>query len=119
MTMPTAQETFRRLTIGDPRLLAAFADDEGVTPGPTRLDERTERLLRLAALILLDAPQSAYDTAVAEAVRAGADLDDLVGVLLALAGTAGSVRVMAAAPRIALAAGYDVEAALETLEPGQ
>jgi hypothetical protein len=31
----------------------------------------------------------------------------------AVAGTVGSARVIAAAPRIALAAGYDVEAALE------
>jgi hypothetical protein len=33
--------------------------------------------------------------------------------LLAVAGIVGSARVVSAAPRIALAAGYDVEAALE------
>ena len=40
-------------------------------------------------------------------------LDDLLAVLLAVAGEVGSARVVSAAPRIALAAGYDVEAALE------
>ena len=37
----------------------------------------------------------------------------LFAVLKAVAGEVGSARVVAAAPRIALAAGYDVEAALE------
>jgi hypothetical protein len=43
--------------------------------------------------------------------------DDLVAVLVAVAGMVGSARVIAAAPRIALAAGYDVEAALEANDP--
>ena len=36
-----------------------------------------------------------------------------MGVLAAVSDTVGSARVVAAAPAIALAAGYDVEAALE------
>jgi hypothetical protein len=38
-------------------------------------------------------------------------------VLVSVAGPVGSVRVVAAAPRIALAAGYDIEAALELPDP--
>ena len=114
--MLTVEETFRRLTIGDPRLMAAIGDTERADPDLHRLDERAERLLRIAALIALDAPQTAYESAVAAAQRAGADLEDLLGVLVAVAGAVGSVRVAAAAPRIALAAGYDVEAALERLD---
>ncbi len=42
-----------------------------------------------------------------------AELDDLLAVLTAVAGPVGSARVISTAPRIALAAGYDVEEALE------
>jgi len=38
-------------------------------------------------------------------------------VLTAVAGPVGSARVISTAPRIALAAGYDVEAALERVGP--
>ena len=40
-------------------------------------------------------------------------MEDLFAVLVAIADDVGSARVISAAPRIALAAGYDVEAALE------
>ena len=44
---------------------------------------------------------------------AGATLDDMVATLLAVAGQVGTPRVTAAAPMIAHAAGYDIDAALE------
>jgi len=44
-------------------------------------------------------------------------LEDLLAVLIALAGTVGSARIVSAAPKVSLAAGYDVEAALEASMP--
>ena len=111
--MATVQEAFRRATIGDPAFIAAIADAEGHDLGISRLDARTEALLRIAALVAVDAPPSSYRDAVEAAQRSGARLDDLFAVLLAVGRDVGSARVVAAAPRIALAAGYDVEAALE------
>jgi 4-carboxymuconolactone decarboxylase len=111
--MPTAEETFRRLTIGDAALLSAITDLDSGDPALGRLDERSEALVRIGALVALDAPQSSYFAAVETAQRAGASLDDLLADLLAIAGLVGSARVVSAAPRIALAAGYDVDAALE------
>jgi hypothetical protein len=64
-------------------------------------------------LVALDAPPSSFRIAVDAAQMAGAQLDDLLAVLTAVAGPVGSARVISTAPRIALAAGYDVEAALE------
>jgi alkylhydroperoxidase/carboxymuconolactone decarboxylase family protein YurZ len=116
MTVASAEETFRRLTIGEPGLLAAIADPADPSGDLVRLDDRTEALLRIAALIALDAPPSSYRTAVDGALRAGTGLEDLLAVLLAVAGPVGSARIISAAPRIALAAGYDVEAALEANE---
>jgi hypothetical protein len=81
------------------------------------LDCRTESLLRVATLIAIDAPPASYRSTVDAARQAGASLDDLLAVLVAVAEQVGSARVASAAPRIALAAGYDVEAALEELDP--
>jgi hypothetical protein len=64
-------------------------------------------------LIAVDAPASSYRAAVAAAERAGVPLEELLAVLVAIADEVGSARVLSAAPRIALAAGYDVEADLE------
>jgi 4-carboxymuconolactone decarboxylase len=112
-TVITAEEAFRRLAIGDQKLIAAIGDVHQPHTQLHRLGDRTAHLLRIAALVALDAPQSSYDEAVGGAQRGGADLDELLGVLEAIAGLVGSARVIAAAPRVALAAGYDIEAALE------
>lgn len=114
--MVSAEETLRRLAIGDPALLAD-ASAHGRDARAHRLDPRTESLVRVAVLVPIDAPQSSYVAAVEAAIRAGATLDDLVDALIAVAGSVGWPRVVSAAPRIALAAGYDVDAALEATDP--
>jgi 4-carboxymuconolactone decarboxylase len=117
MNVPATAEAFRRLTIGEPGLISALADREGRGHDLRRLDTRTASLLQIGALIALDAPETAFRTAVDEAMRVGADLEDLLAVLLGVAEQVGYARVIAAAPRIALAAGYDVEADLDRNEP--
>jgi len=112
----SAEETLRRLTIGDRTLLAAIADlDQAAPPAASvlRLDPRAETLVRVAVLVAMDAPQSSYSAAVDLAFLAGATLDDIVATLLAVAGQVGTPRTPAAAPRIARAASYDIDAALE------
>jgi hypothetical protein len=47
------------------------------------------------------------------ALAAGASEDEIAGVLLAIAPVAGLGRVVSAAPEVAVALGYDIEAALE------
>jgi 4-carboxymuconolactone decarboxylase len=115
--MVSAEEAFRRLAIGDPALVAAISEPGGEL-GNFRLPEQTEALIRVAALVPIEAPQSSYQTAVGAAMRTGATLDDLLATLVAVAASAGSPRVLAAAPRIALAAGYDAEAELESIDAG-
>lgn len=112
----SAEDGFRRLTIGDQRLIARACGPDATPADLPRLDARTEALLRIGALVALDAPPSSFRTEVDGAQRAGARLPDLLAVLVAVAGIVGSARVVSAAPRIALAAGYDVEAALEEVE---
>jgi hypothetical protein len=50
---------------------------------------------------------------VALALAAGATRQEVVATLEALAQVLGAVRVVSSAPKVALALGYDVEAALE------
>jgi 4-carboxymuconolactone decarboxylase len=111
--MQSSEEVLRRLAIGDRTLIAALAGSGGTHPVAARLDELTESLVRVAVLVPLDAPQSSYQAAVEAAMRAGASLEDLLATLLATVEAVGVPRAVAAAPRIALAAGYDVDAAFE------
>jgi 4-carboxymuconolactone decarboxylase len=115
--MSSAEEGFRRLTIGNPSLIAAIARGEASPLEVPSFDARTDSLLRISALIALDAPASSYREVVDETLSAGARLDELLAVLISVATTVGSARVVSAAPKIALAAGYDVEASLELVDP--
>jgi 4-carboxymuconolactone decarboxylase len=108
-----AEEAFRRLTIGDTGLIESMGDDDAPPRLGVRLDPRTEALVRIGALIALDAPPASFRRAVESAQRVGARQEDLLATLRAVAGIVGTARIVSAAPRIALAAGYDVEAALE------
>jgi hypothetical protein len=111
--MASVYEAFRRLTIGDLEFVAAITAHGEPSKAVPRLDMRTEALLRIAALVAVDAPSSSYRAAVNAAEIAGARLEDIFAVLVAIADEVGSARVISAAPRVALAAGYDVEAELE------
>jgi 4-carboxymuconolactone decarboxylase len=118
--MPGYMERLRRLAINDQRFLAdVMGRDGGPSDArlPGSLDLRMTGLLQVAALVALDGPPSAFDCAVASALAAGATPDDVVDSVLAVGPTVGSSRVVSAAPKIALALGYDVAADLERLDP--
>jgi alkylhydroperoxidase/carboxymuconolactone decarboxylase family protein YurZ len=70
-------------------------------------------LFRLAALVALGATEASFRAAGSQAQAAGATEDEIVGVLLAVAPTVGLARIVAATPGLALAVGYDIDAALE------
>lgn len=80
------------------------------------LDPKTHALVRLGALIALDAAPASYQWNVGMALAAGATIDEVVGVLIAVAPTVGLARAVSAAPELALAIGYDVDAALEAID---
>ena len=63
--------------------------------------------------LAIDAAPSSYQSVVETALAAGATVDEVVGTLIAVAPTIGLARVVSAAPELALALGYDVDAALE------
>jgi 4-carboxymuconolactone decarboxylase len=87
----------------------ALSDDGQPLEELPALDSKTHALVRLGALISLGAVTTSYRCAVERAYAAGATDEDIVGVLSTAAPAAGIARTMAAAPRLALALGYDVE----------
>jgi 4-carboxymuconolactone decarboxylase len=78
---------------------------------------KTYALVRIGALVALDAGTPSYLSAVESARAAGATEDEIVGALLAVMPVVGAPRVVSAAPRLGLALDYDVPEALEALDP--
>jgi 4-carboxymuconolactone decarboxylase len=73
------------------------------------LSRRTAALVHLAALLATEASTTSLRWAVEMAREAGAGDEAIVEVLSTVASTLGWARVVAAAPRLALAIGYDIE----------
>jgi alkylhydroperoxidase/carboxymuconolactone decarboxylase family protein YurZ len=73
------------------------------------LDPRTFALVKIAALIALDAPPASYAWQVGNALEQGVTPEDIVGVLRAVAPQVGGPRVIAAAPEIMLALGLTLD----------
>ena len=71
------------------------------------LDERSLALVKLAAIIALDAPASVYSWQVSVALKAGITEGELIGLLAAVSPVVGSARTVAAAGRLAFALGLD------------
>ncbi len=112
--MARFQETLRRLAMID----EGFVEDQaglGLTGTPA-LDPRTAALLQLGASVAIGSSAVCLQWCAGRALAAGASEDEIADVLLAIAPVAGLGRVVAAAPEVATALGYDVAAALE--EPG-
>jgi alkylhydroperoxidase/carboxymuconolactone decarboxylase family protein YurZ len=75
------------------------------------LDARTFALVKLAALIALDAPSASYAWQIANAIEEGVTAEEFLGVLKAIAPQVGGPKVIAAAPEIMLAMGLATDEA--------
>jgi 4-carboxymuconolactone decarboxylase len=74
------------------------------------LDPMTHALVRIAALVSAGAPPASYVWQVNVALESGVQPEDIVGVLVALAPTIGTAKVVAAAPELARALCLEVKA---------
>lgn len=75
------------------------------------LDEQTLMLVRVAALVAVDAPPASYLLNLGAAGEAGVSSDQVTGVLAGVAPIVGTARVAAAAGRMVKALGAAVELA--------
>jgi alkylhydroperoxidase/carboxymuconolactone decarboxylase family protein YurZ len=104
------QETLRRLAIFD----EGFAEACFGLDAPA-LDAKTTALLQVAVSVAIGSSAVCLQWSAARALAAGATKDEIADVLPAILPVAGLGRVVSAAPGVAAALEYDIEAALEEL----
>ena len=108
------RRVLRMLALRDPAFFDLVGPDETENVLASQLEGGQAALVRLGALIALDAALASY-VHVAEVGRAaGLTAEELVGTLIAVIPDVGGDRAVSAAHKLGLAIGYDVEAALET-----
>jgi len=97
------------------QLTKSVADPSSDTArGAEHLDDRTRSLVVIGAAVCSDSPTRTFMSLVATAQRAGATDQEILGVLFAVAPSAGESRLVSVAPRISKALGYDVYRAFES-----
>ena len=111
--MVSFQETLRRLAMIDESFVENEAGLKLDLAASSALDLKTAALLRVAASVAMGSPGVNLEWSAARALAAGASVDQVADVLLAVAPVTGLDRVTVAAPYVAIALGYDVAAALE------
>ena len=104
-------DLLRRLSLHDQREVAQVLGVAGTESpeGEQALDPRTLALARIAALVAVDGAVPSYGALADDAVDAGATVAEIVDVLLGVIPIVGLPRVVAAAPRLALALGHDID----------
>ena len=97
--MEEPEETLRRLSMHDERALARVMSTyaQGSVPG---LDAKGSALARLAATIALRGELPSYLSNVDAAIDAGADIDEIIGVFLAIAPEIGEAAASKAAAEL-------------------
>jgi 4-carboxymuconolactone decarboxylase len=107
-----AQEThdaLKGVASGDLEMLERAIGVREAELESTGLDPRAFALVKIAALIALDAPPASYAWQVPNALAEGVTPEDLFGVLRAVAPQVGGPRIVAAAPELMLAMGLDLD----------
>jgi 4-carboxymuconolactone decarboxylase len=109
-------EKLRRLAIND----KGFAELclSGADAGSAALDQKDLALVRLAALVAVGGSEPSFGAQADAAVSAGATAAEIVDVLVGVVPTIGLPRVVAAAPKVAMALGYDISVAFEDRSVG-
>lgn len=107
------QEILRRLAIIDEGFASSHAGLDLGPPSTRALDPKVAALVRVGALAAIGSPEVCLEWSTSQALAAGATEEEVTGVLLAVAPVIGLGRIVGAAPGVAGAFGYDIEAALE------
>jgi 4-carboxymuconolactone decarboxylase len=104
-------EQLRRLAINDTEFAERCLREPDV--GPARHDPKIQALARLAALIAVGGSEPSFGAHADAAVSAGATAGEIVALLVGVVPTVGFPRVVAAAPKLAVALGYDINDPLD------
>ena len=93
------------VALGDPELIGEGLQLRDQLQARSGLDSRSFSLVKIAALIALDAPPASYAWQIGNALEEGVSPEDILGVLRAVAPQVGGPKLVAAAPEIMLALG--------------
>ena len=108
--------TLRKLALRDDRYIESLLAEGPASAAEAGIDARAHALVRVGALIAVDAAPPSYMSVSEAALQAGATYEELVGTLIVVMPVVGVARVVSAAPNLGLAIGYDVGDALEKHE---
>lgn len=111
--MADYEQTLRRLALNDEQSVASLLAQSCPEVAGGCRNPQLRALVRLAAVIASDGACPSYQSVVDAALAAGADVEEVIDVLIWIAGTIGSARVVTAAPLLARAVGYDVDAVFD------
>ena len=102
-------QTLSGLSMGDVDVLEKAIGMRELNREVTHLDGRTFALVKIAAIIALDAPPASYAWQIGNALDEGVTPEDILGVLAAVAPQVGGPKVIAAAPEIMVALGLALD----------
>jgi Carboxymuconolactone decarboxylase family len=100
----------------DTPVLDTLAEMTAASIENSNLEAREHMLVRVAALIAVDAPPTSYLLNAGTAADVGVTLEDVQGILIAVAPIVGTTRVVSAAGNIARALGFAIAVAEAELE---
>lgn len=108
--MDDVERLLRLLALNDDESIQRVLAAEGDPGLSERLSTKVDLLVQLGALLGLGAATASLRTTVERARRAGASEAEIVDVLISVAPALGLARVVATAPRLATALGYELAA---------
>lgn len=100
----------------DTPVLDTLAEITAISLERSTLEAREHMLARIAALVAVGAPGSSYLLNAGAASDVGVTMEDVQGVLIAIAPIVGTTRVMTAGGNIARALGFAIAVAEADLE---
>ena len=100
----------------DAPVLNALAEITAVSLAHSNLEAREHMVARIAALVAVDAPPASYLLNAGTAADVGIMLEDVQGILVAVAPIVGTSRVVSAAGNITRALGFAIAAFEAELE---
>lgn len=99
------EDHLRRLARSDEKEIETMVGMRQGLKDITQLDARSFALVKIAALIAVDAPPASYMWQIGNAIAEGVTPEEVLGTMWAVAPQVGGPRVIAAAPEIMLALG--------------
>jgi 4-carboxymuconolactone decarboxylase len=107
--MDPAEDLLRRVALNDENVLGNVMTRRVGADSGTELDSRVELLVRLGALLALEAAAPSLRDVVEKASAVGVTTNEMVGVLVCVGPTIGVASMVASASRLATVIGYDLE----------